>query len=73
MMDGSYPSGVAGYMLDDYFRDGDAWQCCGNCAHYNGTYCTKLWNNMDEDYCVPERDKKEEDDCCEDHEYDEEG
>jgi len=45
--------------------------CCGNCMEYNGRYCTKYWNNMDEDYLDKDRDSKEPDDeVCEDWEYD---
>ena len=46
--------------------------CCGNCKEYNGSYCTKYWNNMDDCYKVVERDSKDpEDPPCEDWEYDE--
>ena len=72
-MDGSYPPGITGKMVDDYFGDGDAWQCCGNCWHYDGDRCTKLWNNHDEDYYLPERDDKDPQDICDDYEYNEEG
>lgn len=72
MMDGSYPPGVAGYMLDDYFRD-DVEESCSTCSHYDGDRCMKLWNNADEDYYVPERDDRDPEDYCEDYEYNEEG
>lgn len=46
-------------------------KCCGNCWSYNGDYCTKNWNNADEDYCNPERDSREpEDEPCEDWKLD---
>ena len=37
-----------------------------NCLLYNGTYCMKEWNNLDERYKVPERDKKDPADTCDD-------
>ena len=45
--------------------------CCGNCRHFNGDFCTKDWNNMDEAYKVSWRDAKEPDDWCEDYEEEE--
>lgn len=43
---------------------------CGNCWDFNGDYCTKYWNNADEDYCVQERDSREPDhEACEDWQY----
>lgn len=44
---------------------------CWNCRSFNGDFCTKYWNNMDECYKVTWRDEKNPDDCCEDWEYDE--
>ena len=67
MFDGAYPPGVTGKMIDDYFEGLDS-MCCGNCSYYDGTYCMKEWNNMDRDYCVPDRDEKDEDDYCKDWE-----
>lgn len=67
MFDGAYPPGVTGKMIDDYFEGLDG-ECCGNCSHFNGTYCTKEWNNMDSDYCIPDRDEHDEDDYCDDWE-----
>lgn len=44
---------------------------CGNCKEFNGTWCTKFWNNLDECYLDRERDNvKPEDDACEDWEFD---
>lgn len=43
--------------------------CCKYCNSYNGDYCTKDWNNMDESYCIPERDEKDEFDSCDDYEW----
>ena len=37
---------------------------CANCRFFNGQYCTKYWNNGDEDYCVPELDYREDKDTC---------
>ena len=45
--------------------------CCGNCKEYNGTFCMKEWNNLDECYKVEWRDSKEPDEWCEDWEFDE--
>ena len=41
--------------------------CCGTCRHYNGSYCTAFWNNMDEDYKTAS-DKKNPDDSCDEWE-----
>lgn len=38
-------------------------KCCGNCIHYDGSYCTVGWNNLDPIYKT-ERDKREEDAYC---------
>ena len=43
---------------------------CGNCMEFNGSYCTKLWNNLDESYRDVFRDSREpEDEACEDWEW----
>lgn len=72
-MDGSYPPGVTGDMIDEYFGEGkyakDEDYCCGNCIHYSGIYCTKNWNNLDEAYKTDE-DEKEPEDYCDDYEED---
>ena len=39
---------------------------CWNCLNYNGDFCTKEWNNLDECYKVVWRDSKEPEDCCDD-------
>lgn len=44
---------------------------CWNCINYNGDFCTKEWNNLDEAYKVEWRDEKEPSDSCEDWEKDE--
>lgn len=44
---------------------------CWNCRIYNGDYCTKLWNNLDECYKDTDRDVREPSDYCEDWEHDE--
>lgn len=41
---------------------------CWNCWSYNGDFCTKEWNNMDECYKVAWRDEKKPEDCCDDWE-----
>ena len=64
MFDGDYPPGVTGKMIDRL----DDPRCCDNCTHYDGTYCTKEWNNLDEDYLITERDKKNWNDFCDDWE-----
>ena len=46
--------------------------CCRYCTHYNGDYCTKDWNNMDESYCITDRDEKDEYDVCDDYEWNDE-
>ena len=38
--------------------------CCGNCIHYDGRYCTAMWNNLDPDYCNPSTDEREPDEYC---------
>lgn len=68
---GDYPPGVTGADIDrlegtDY-RLPD--ECCAKCRSYNGDYCTKEWNNMDEDYKVEDRDAKDPDDYCEDFDF----
>ena len=37
---------------------------CATCSNYDGTFCTVLWNNLDESYCVPDRDIRDPDDTC---------
>jgi hypothetical protein len=70
VFEGAYPPGVTGKMIDDFYG-ANVDPCCGNCIHFDGDYCTKDWNNMDRDYCVPWRDSKNETDCCDDWELDE--
>ena len=49
----------------------DVTPSCGNCYDFNGIYCTKLWNNLDECYLDKERDSRDpEDEPCEDWQYD---
>ena len=80
-MDGAYPPGISGWMLDAYFGDdGAPDRCCENCAYYEERTCgmicsvleaecsdTELGDMTDEEYM--ERFGKEPDDCCEDHEF----
>lgn len=44
---------------------------CWSCRHYNGDFCTILWNNLDEAYKVDWRDAKDPDDKCDEWEHDE--
>ena len=44
---------------------------CWNCKTYNGDFCTKLWNNLDECFKDTMRDLREPSDCCDDWEEDE--
>ena len=66
MFEGSYPPGVTGKMIDQHFPDMK--ECCGICRHYDGEYCTRLWNNLDRDYCIPGRDAREEFEVCDEYE-----
>lgn len=68
MFDGSYPPGVSSWMLHAYLDGLDA--CCNTCRHYDGQYCTRDWNNMDRDYCVPHRDERDPGDVCDEYEED---
>ena len=45
---------------------------CWNCMLYDPSKgaCTKEWNNGNERHYLPERDNKEPDDYCDDHDYD---
>lgn len=46
---------------------------CKKCLHYNGRFCTKDWNNLEEDYLITERDEVDPDDFCDEYEsYEEE-
>ena len=45
---------------------------CGSCVHYDGNRCMKCWSDLDEEYYIPDRDDKNEDECCDDYEWDEE-
>ena len=44
---------------------------CWNCREYNGTFCTRLWNNLDECYKETERDFREPEDHCDEWQKDE--
>ncbi|MBO5968273.1 MAG: hypothetical protein J6S14_07220 [Clostridia bacterium] len=52
-------------MIDDL----EVKECCYTCCHYNGTYCCREWNNLDPDYCIPERDERKPDDYCDNYEW----
>lgn len=43
---------------------------CWNCLEYNGNFCMKEWNNLDECYKVVWRDSKDPFDRCEDWNHD---
>ena len=43
--------------------------CCRYCTCFDGDYCTKFWNNMDESYCDPDRDGRDDYDYCDDFEW----
>ena len=43
--------------------------CCNYCTSFNGDYCTKYWNNMDESYKDPDRDERDPCDVCDDYEW----
>jgi len=44
---------------------------CWNCLNFNGDFCTKDWNNMDECYKVAWRDERKPENYCEDWRLDE--
>jgi hypothetical protein len=83
MMDGSYPPGVEGWMIDDYFGDGEYEEpdrYCKNCMYYEERTCgmicgvleaeyseTALGDMSDEEYMA--KFGKQPDDCCNDHEF----
>ena len=82
-MDGAYPPGVDGWMIDQYFGEGDYEEpdrCCENCMYYEERTCgmicgvleaecsdTELGDLTDDEYM--ERFGKQPYDYCNDHEY----
>lgn len=42
--------------------------CCGNCYNWDGSHCTKDWNNLDPSYRKPD-DDRDPDEFCDDHEW----
>ncbi len=42
---------------------------CRYCTEYNGTYCMKEVNNLDETLIIPDRDERDPYDLCEDYEW----
>ena len=69
MRDGDYPPGVTGNEPELNGID-EMWipdPCCGNCTKYHEV-CTKCWSKDEADY-VPERDDKDETDCCDDYDW----
>ena len=69
---GDYPPGVTG-KEPELNGIPDMWipdDCCRYCKHYKGDVCGKDWANGDDSYYLPERDDKEEDDCCDSFEWD---
>ena len=65
MLDGAYPPGVTGRMIDALEGDG---RMCDNCRYFNGDYCIREWNNADESYKLTERDARNPGDYCDDWE-----
>lgn len=60
------------YRAECYPQEHWSAHTCGSCRKFNGEYCTKDWNNGEEDYCIPERDEKDPDnDTCGDIDYEE--
>jgi hypothetical protein len=45
---------------------------CRNCIEYDlvKECCMMEWNNLDPDYNVPDRDKRDPDDCCDNYDWD---
>ena len=58
-------------MNDDVIPFGDPPECCGTCRNFNGNFCTREWNNLDECYNVTWRDERIPEDWCEDYALDE--
>ena len=46
------------------FTDPPERHCCGNCDNFDGDYCTKLWNNLDESYKDEDLDSRNPEDSC---------
>lgn len=80
MMDGAYPPGVEGWMLDEYFGDNEPPRSCENCMYFEERTCgmicgvleaecsdTELGDMSDEEYM--KRFGKSPDDYCNDHEF----
>jgi len=44
---------------------------CWNCKEFDGTFCRRLWNNLDECYKETERDFREPEDWCDEWDKDE--
>lgn len=83
MFEGAYPPGVEGWMLDQYFGDGDYEEpdrYCENCMYYEEKTCGMICGVLEAEYSTEEleamSDKeymekfgKEPDDYCDDHEF----
>ena len=46
------------------FTDPPEPHCCGNCDSFDGAYCMKSWNNLDEQYKDKDLDSREPTDTC---------
>ena len=42
---------------------------CGNCQNFNGLYCTKYWNNLDESFLDRDRDGRDPGDAAGDETF----
>lgn len=83
MMDGSYPPGVSGWMIDAYFDSIDPEEpprMCENCTFYEERTCGHICSILEAEYSAEdleamsdeeymEKFGKEPDDFCEDHEF----
>ena len=70
--EGAYPPGVTGKMIDALEGPDDMWipePCCGYCEMFDGSWCTKNWNNLDPAYRNPEKDERDDSDWCEDYQW----
>ena len=82
-MDGSYPPGVSGWMIDDYFDGIDPVEpprSCENCTYYEERTCGHICGMLEAEHSREELEAmsdeeymqkfgKDPDDCCEDHEF----
>ena len=80
MFDGAYPPGVEGWMIDQYFGDGEPDRYCENCMYYEERTCGYICGVMEAEYTAEELEAmsdeeymakfgKEPDDYCNEHEF----